>query len=182
MKNPTTIPPLDLARLPKNGVYHSPGMILFYAELWSTDPVLRGWKEGVTVTFHRNLQSKKKRMGHEWSVKLVCKGHPLNGKVIASVTSGILYNISFDIRETPRQRVIRNKRRGVHAWVHGTWFRQEHRPANSAANKGLSPFSYNPFRAGHFYLNNANRTPITGGSYCVFENNESYVGKPQFTQ
>jgi hypothetical protein len=64
------------------------------------------------------------------------------GLVIAHVNSMSLIDVSFIVSESGRQRVLRQKRKNVHAYLRGTW-------SNSPAMTGL-PCSYNPYRNSTF--------------------------------
>lgn len=76
-----------------------------------------------------------------WSVKA------LDGKragyVVAHRTKLELRDAKFKVSEAGRQRVLREKRKNVHAGVVGEWepFKQEYDTL----------VSYNPYKNGHFY-------------------------------
>jgi hypothetical protein len=66
------------------------------------------------------------------------------GRVIAHVPSIMLYRATFKVSEAGRQRVLREKRKNVHAGVAGEWL------------EGWKPecigerVRYNPYEAAHF--------------------------------
>ncbi len=61
------------------------------------------------------------------------------------VTRVVLRDVTFKVSEAGRQRVIREKRKNVHAGAVGTLVRR-------GGNKACVRISYNPYRAGHFYI------------------------------
>lgn len=75
----------------------------------------------------------------------------MKGRVIAHRHTVLLNDATFKVSEAGRQRVIRERRKNVHAGVSGTWF-------NVAAGSGLHDFvgingsaiMYNPYRYSTF--------------------------------
>ena len=61
------------------------------------------------------------------------------------VTRVVLRDVTFKVSEAGRQRVIREKRKNVHAGAVGTL-------ATRASRRACVRISYNPYRAGHFYV------------------------------
>lgn len=80
------------------------------------------------------------------------------GRVIAHVRSIILAGAKFIVRESGRQRVLREKRKNVHAFVEGEWARgkKAHRLFGTCF---FSEVKYNPYMAPTF-IRTAYRTPI----------------------
>jgi hypothetical protein len=71
------------------------------------------------------------------------------GRVIAHADTITLKNASFKVSEAGRQRVLREKRKNVHAGVVGDW-------DNSVLEKRQMPLfsrrvSYNPYKASTFF-------------------------------
>lgn len=82
------------------------------------------------VKVYRNLRDK-------------CYSVQYRGKVIAHVDSIVLKRAAFVVSEAGRQRVIKSKRKNVHAFVRGYVSMRE------ALDKGMR-VSYNPYVAGNF--------------------------------
>lgn len=107
---------------------------------------------GQKVQVYRNL-----RRG-DWSVRA-------NGKVIAHLDTIILADVTFTVRESARQRVLRDRERSVHAWANGIV------ADVSLAYPGLierfpaAPITYNPYRCGSFTANGA---PVQGADFVEF--------------
>lgn len=72
-----------------------------------------------------------------------CYSVQWQGKVIAHVDSIVLKNVRFQVSEAGRQRVIKDKRKNVHAYIIGQV------SMNAALDKGMR-VSYNPYVAGEF--------------------------------
>lgn len=79
---------------------------------------------------------------HCWSVQN-------NGVVIKHETSCLLKDVSFKVYEAGRLRVIREKRKNVHAYAVG-----ELQPEDSlfGSYKELKEITYNPYKFGFFYF------------------------------
>ena len=90
-----------------------------------------------------------------WSV---CepKGANTRGKVIAHERELTLTDCRFVVREAQRQWVLRKQERAVHAWVEGEWSPRSGEESSSAGDFGRQEFSYNPYKADHFYAGAAN--------------------------
>lgn len=82
-----------------------------------------------------------------WSVKAL-EG-PSKGRVIMHTLSLLLTCCTFRVSEAGRQRVLKERRKNVHAGVVGYL-------TDDGASVGDAPaaVSYNPYRAGHFYAKN----------------------------
>lgn len=65
------------------------------------------------------------------------------GKVLEHRAELVLADVTFIVRETGRQRVLRQHCREVHAWALGTLVADQ--PAGQPVE-----ITYNPYRAGHF--------------------------------
>lgn len=73
------------------------------------------------------------------------------GKVVAHVDAICLRDVRFVVSEKGRQRVIRDKRKNVHAWVDGT--------VAPTCREAETPVTYNPYEAGSF-VRADDRTPV----------------------
>lgn len=68
-------------------------------------------------------------------------------KVVQHRFNLVLHDVRFIVSERGRQRVLRDKRKNVHAFVEGTLLPQEeHAPRGRRWRK----VSYNPYKSGHF--------------------------------
>ena len=73
------------------------------------------------------------------------------GRVIARVHQVLLTNVTFVVRESGRQRVLREKRKNVHAFVEGYLTDEMGAFGIDASGPDFPiPVSYNPYRSGHF--------------------------------
>lgn len=75
-----------------------------------------------------------------------------NNLVVAHIESFTLNNVVFKVNESGRQRVIKEKKKNVHAFICGLLV---------DVNQGflhdrLSAISYNPYRASNFYFKGDN--------------------------
>lgn len=78
----------------------------------------------------------------------------------------ILKDCVFKVRESARQRVIKEKRKNVHAGVQGF--------LTSNVSKKWIKISYNPYKAGYFYTIKDNR-PIYSAEFVKFTKNAVYA-------
>lgn len=70
------------------------------------------------------------------------------GRVAAHTPSITIHNATLVVREAGRQRVIREKRKNVHAFVDGDY----NGIAKQNVSCGWTRLSYNPYRASHFVV------------------------------
>lgn len=107
------------------------------------------------VKVYRNL--------HRNCYSVVCmeSGHPMKGRVIAHVSDLMLAQAEFRVSEAGRQRVLREKRKNVHAYVIGEWITQKTHGqfkhpefVRFERNCGATTLRayYNPYRVSHFKL------------------------------
>lgn len=83
---------------------------------------------------------------------------PKKGKVIGHVASAMVYDCKFKVSEAGRQRVIREKRKNVHAGVQGEWFGGGQFIAEEMA-KTATPITYNPYKYTSF-VNKLTEAPV----------------------
>ena len=105
-----------------------------------------------------------------WSVKAL-EG-PNKGRVVAHKTSLSLHNCAFKVSEAGRQRVIREKRKNVHAGVVGYWYDDNDSVTYSNANHALQfgfGVTYNPYKYSTFVQTNEERTPIHSAPFVVLD-------------
>jgi hypothetical protein len=76
------------------------------------------------------------------------------GKVVCHTEGLTLSNVTFKVNEAGRQRVLREKRKNVHAFVIGKFEGFSDKLANGI------PITYNPYKYASFVILN-NKQPIT---------------------
>lgn len=75
-----------------------------------------------------------------------------NNLVVAHIESFTLNNVVFKVNESGRQRVIKEKKKNVHAFICGLLV-----DVNQALSQDkLSTISYNPYKASNFYFKGDN--------------------------
>lgn len=83
------------------------------------------------------------------------------GRVVAHVSDAIVYNPTFKVSEAGRQRVLRERKKNVHAGVVGQWFEGEFNAKRCAELMEYTgrAVTYNPYRFDSFVYKNT-ETPI----------------------
>jgi hypothetical protein len=83
------------------------------------------------------------------------------GRVVAHVNDAIVYNPTFKVSEAGRQRVLRERKKNVHAGVVGQWYEGEFNAKRCAELMEYSgrAVTYNPYRFDSFVYKNT-ETPI----------------------
>lgn len=104
----------------------------------------RGATPGQLVEVYRNLHTGR------WSVR-----DAASGRVVAHADAVTLADARFTVREGGRQRVLRERRKNVHAWIAGRLSAVG--PEEKAVRVG-----YNPYRAATF--TDAAGTPVTAAA------------------
>jgi hypothetical protein len=100
----------------------------------------RSLRAGDRVRVYRNLHDQN------WSV--VARTGLNRGKVVAHADELSLFGCDFIVSEAGRQRVLREKRKNVHAYVEGT-FDPELKPSKPALDM-YTRVGYNPYESGEF--------------------------------
>jgi len=95
---------------------------------------------GTRVFAYRNLHRAC------WSLKALSGEH--KGKVIAHADDLILFGCELKVSEAGRQRVLRERRKNVHAGVVGLISHMD-----AANHHGKRKLSYNPYKAPSFTVN-----------------------------
>ena len=80
------------------------------------------------------------------------------GKIIGHASKLALANCQFLVSEKGRQRVIREKRKNVHAFIRGLIANNE---IFFAENPTTKPISYNPYHSGMFFIKDEAKTPVS---------------------
>ncbi|WP_139926295.1 hypothetical protein [Hymenobacter sp. DG01] len=114
--------------------------------------------EGKQVKAYRNLQKK----GY-WSILFKVDGKE---KVVAHLPDVHLLNVTFEVREKGRQRVIRDKHKNVHAFAHGTFTSTVAEPATA--------ISYDPYLACYFYRKQ-DQSPVYSASQVRLTGNQAFA-------
>ena len=104
---------------------------------------------GKTVRVYRNLRN-----------GLMSVQAKVNGSwiVVGHVNSLKLQNVTFKVSQAGRERVIREKRKNVHAFVHGTLLEIE------TVNTLPVAVKYNPYKYSSFVIND---TPVFAAKVAV---------------
>ncbi|WP_444980697.1 hypothetical protein [Planobispora rosea] len=95
---------------------------------------------------------------------------PRTRRVLHNATTVTLEAVTFIIHESTRQRVLRDRRRQVHAWAKGTLVTVDADPAPDVS--GMVPVRYNPYRGGHF---TADGRPLAGAQRITFRDRLGYL-------
>lgn len=85
-----------------------------------------------------------------WNLHRKCFSVQHCGKVVMHVDDITIYNPVFKVSEAGRQRVLREKRKNVHAFVVGDYYRD---PVEEFSPQGHI-VTYNPYKYEHFVFAN----------------------------
>lgn len=107
--------------------------------------------------------------------------HKVNGvwKVVRHTDNISLQNVIFKVSEAGRQRVLREKRKNVHAYIEG-----EEIPFVPKFHSYESVISYNPYKHSTFIITNWHNEPVDEAHFAKIENKKvfgyltKYQGKP----
>lgn len=108
--------------------------------------------EGEPLKVYRNLHRK-------------CLSIQYKGKVIAYANDITLKNVSFKVSEKGRQRVIRSKKKNVHAFMTGTYSKRVR------AKKFKTSCTYNPYKYSQFVIRSTEQPVIQASSCRIVDNN-----------
>jgi hypothetical protein len=90
-------------------------------------------------------------------------------RVIEHTDYATIRNPRFVVSETGRQRVIREKRKNVHAYVEGEWWE------GSIHTGGITiPVIYNPYKHKSFVVGIEEHLPIEASTWAVMEVTENH--------
>jgi hypothetical protein len=95
---------------------------------------------------------------------------PMKGRVIAHRHDVLINDATFKVSEAGRQRVIRERRKNVHAGVSGTWF-EDYFTFSSVSING-SAIMYNPYKYSTF-VHLYGEHPITSARLVALNVSES---------
>lgn len=97
------------------------------------------------------------------------------GKVIEHKNSVVLHKPQFVVQQSGRKRVLKNKRKNVHAFVRGLYFPSADNISGTLGFLGLYKFApllitYNPYKYRSFMgkgLHDKNLRPINKAEYAI---------------
>lgn len=112
---------------------------------------------GQVVDVYRNLHRKCWSVRHRGIVRLHCE----------TVTLG---NVTFRVSEAGRQRVLRERRKNVHAVVRGTLVSRQ-----GSVGEGSLEVVYNPYKGGTFRYALTD-TPVHGARVVCLHRGKVWVG------
>jgi hypothetical protein len=93
---------------------------------------------------------------------------PDRGRVIAYTSAINLIDATFVVREPARQRILRTRRKEVHAWIVG------HITMDDFDTRAFPAVTYNPYRESTF-VTRADRKPVHAAQRVALETRD---GKP----
>ena len=137
--------------------------------------------EGLKCFVYFNLHRKV------WSIKAL-EG-PNKGRVIAHSSMVEMSDCSFKVSEAGRQRVLREKRKNVHAGIVGTvrtigenvapltrtTMRREANYIRHGGHPTYSPITYNPYKFSTF-VRRSTETPVTSARWALLDADTRTVG------
>lgn len=106
-----------------------------------------------------------------WNLRRDCWSIQHKGKVIGYADTAILQDVTFKVSEKSRQRVIREKKKNVHAFACGTLVEKNVEKPESM-NRAIS---YNPYRFS-FFFDKASLQPVQS-SDKLFLGNKTLFGE-----
>lgn len=82
----------------------------------------------------------------------------------------VLEDVKFVVRPGGRERVLRERKRAVHAFARG-------RPVENCSERGPCAVrvSYNPYQAGHFFVKDTGEPVLTAKRAYLTSNQELWV-------
>lgn len=107
-----------------------------------------------------------------WSVKSLESGWHSYGKVVARLPEVLLSDVEGKVSEAGRQRVIREKRKSVHAGIVGTWAGWAHVRLTDQKNLATAVESigdritYNPYKYESF-VHTVDGSKFEGSAYAL---------------
>lgn len=99
----------------------------------------------------------------QWSVQ---KKGPNGWRVALTTPTLALAECSFSVSQAGRNRVLRERKKNVHAFIVGKLLASGW--SSSKEISGGQFVTYNPYRAGHFYLGNDTSKRIEAAYFALF--------------
>ena len=115
----------------------------------------------VYYNFRKKLFSVQEKVDGKW-------------KVVEHTKDLVIRNATFKVSEAGRQRVLKEKRKNVHAFIIGERF-----PFYPRIPIYKDPVTYNPYKNTHFTAINANR-PIDSAKYVTIVDGKPTAWFPEF--
>jgi hypothetical protein len=100
-----------------------------------------------------------------WNFHRKCFSVQVNGRVIAHATSLAMRAVSYRVSEAGRQRVLRERRKNVHAYMVGILVCYEELSNGQAARVSFA--TYNPYEHSTFVRTGTNGEPIHGSDLML---------------
>lgn len=95
-----------------------------------------------------------------WNLNKDCYSVRVGGYVVAYVDKFTITNVKFAAQKAGRERVRRQNRKNVHAFVRGKW-------SNTMLPTPTTRITYNPYSDESFVVADTARTPIHTAAYAV---------------
>ena len=105
-----------------------------------------------------------------WNLHKKCYSVRHRGKVIDHVPYVVLRDVKWVVQPAGRRRVLRERKKNVHAFARGTWLRGNDELDLSNQKLGLTkrqPVKYNPYHHTSFVLRQAEDINIKNSDYAT---------------
>lgn len=103
-----------------------------------------------------------------------CLSVRFNGKVIAYTPAITLDDATFRVSEAGRQRVLKQKRKNVHAFISGKWNGVLRTGITSIIPENSVEVTYNPYKYSSFVLAK-DGTPIKNARFVLVSDKKIYA-------
>jgi len=107
------------------------------------------------------------------------------GRVINHVESAVIRKPKFVVQAAGRAKVLREKKKNVHAFVRGEWLYQVNVPDYELKGNEYKIIKYNPYKADTFIINSTNE-PIHNANWAFLtidnQNKPSIKGLKYFDE
>lgn len=108
-----------------------------------------------------------------WSI--VAREGAARGRVVAHVPRAAIADATLVVRDGGRWRVLRERRKNVHAFVRGRLL-----PPETETPDAARPISYNPYEAGYFTLRDDDaRPPVRQADLVVLDGRSARALAPR---
>ncbi len=113
------------------------------------------------VRIYRNLNKKT------FSILKKTKG---GWRIHGYTNDALLYNVRFVVYQRGRERVLKQRRKNVHAFIEGEYLPE--RVSTPIPSICTTPVSYNPYYAGYFY-DKTDNSPVNHATYASLKYGDS---------
>lgn len=113
--------------------------------------------KGRTIDFNKQVMIYKNLHNGLFSVKQ-------GGLVVAHIDSVLLANVSFKVSESGRNRVIKEQKKNVHAFIVGYILNVNSTPLSLLKRS----ISYNPYKYNYFYFKDDNSKALLNSNNLVY--------------